>query len=177
MSPETPGFEETWYAQGCSGKKAVKERGRQQSLSAAEPQRRRAERPLAPALTRQGLDSPCRSLPLPGRNLGGKCPTTPPSSGLAHAICGLLFQSSITLPAQLMRVCFICFFGVFSSRARSPPVGTRFVPAKLRQGASLGGKCTVARSRHHKSGPCSKGRGQIRDQQLRELRQESPNHV
>lgn len=55
LSPETPGFEGTWYAQGSPGEGAVKERGRQQSLSAAAPQQGREDRPLTSPPTRLRL--------------------------------------------------------------------------------------------------------------------------
>lgn len=121
LSPKTPGFAETWSAQGSPVKRAVKERGRWQSLPAAEPQRGREERPLASALTGQGLGSPCYSLPLPGSKPSRMLLNHSFHQSGPHHTRFIISELSY-LPVQLMRVCFIRSCS-FSSGARLPPAG------------------------------------------------------
>lgn len=103
LSTETLRFEETSCAQGCLGKRAVKERGRQQSLSAAEPQHRWEERPLASALKRQ-LDSPCCSLLLPGSKPPWQLPHYASFQKLGPCHMRFIISELSYLPVQLMQV-------------------------------------------------------------------------
>lgn len=101
----------------------MKERGRQQSLSAADPQHRWEERPLASALKRQ-LDSPCCSPLLPGSKPPWQQPHYASFQQLGPCHMRFIISELSYLPVQLMQVSVLSVTAFSQAGAGLPPAGT-----------------------------------------------------